>query len=92
MLNFEYFNPTRIVLGRDTIAELDRLIPGDAKVLLVLRVCGFAFVTPEWKASTMPPCPARRMAGSSGYTSTTTAGDSTCRRLLHLLPRTGWAN
>jgi len=35
MLNFEYYNPTRIVFGRNTIAELGRLLPPAARVLLV---------------------------------------------------------
>ncbi len=35
MRNFEYYNPTRIVFGRNTIAELDRLVPADANVLMV---------------------------------------------------------
>lgn len=34
MLNFEYYNPTRIVFGRGTIARLAGLVPADAKVLL----------------------------------------------------------
>ncbi len=34
MNNFEYYNPTRIVFGAGTIAELGRLVPADAKVLL----------------------------------------------------------
>lgn len=34
MLNFEYYNPTRIVFGKGTIAELGRLVPAEAKVLL----------------------------------------------------------
>nr|WP_321467414.1 iron-containing alcohol dehydrogenase [uncultured Desulfobulbus sp.] len=35
MFNFEYSNPTRIVFGKDRLARLDRLIPTDAKVLLL---------------------------------------------------------
>ncbi len=35
MQNFEYYNPTRIVFGRNTIAEIDRLVPGNAKVMMV---------------------------------------------------------
>lgn len=35
MLNFEFYNPTRIVFGKDRLPELDRLIPGDARVLVV---------------------------------------------------------
>ena len=35
MLNFEYYNPTRIVFGKDRITRLDRLIPATAKVLVL---------------------------------------------------------
>ncbi len=35
MLNFEYYNPTRIVFGKDRIKLLDRLIPAEAKVLVL---------------------------------------------------------
>ncbi|WP_116643990.1 iron-containing alcohol dehydrogenase [Salinivibrio sp. HTSP] len=35
MNNFEFYNPTRIVFGEGKIAELDRLIPADAKVLIL---------------------------------------------------------
>ncbi len=35
MFNFEYYNPTRIVFGRDRLSRLDRLIPSSAKVLLL---------------------------------------------------------
>ncbi|OOF10238.1 NADH-dependent alcohol dehydrogenase [Salinivibrio sp. PR5] len=35
MNNFEFYNPTRIVFGEGKIAELDRLIPADAKVLVL---------------------------------------------------------
>ena len=35
MLNFTYYNPTRIVFGKGTIAELQRLVPQDNKVLLL---------------------------------------------------------
>lgn len=34
MLNFEYYNPTRIVFGVDTIPQIDRLVPKDARVLV----------------------------------------------------------
>jgi NADP-dependent alcohol dehydrogenase len=34
MLNFTYHNPTKIVFGRGSIAELPRLLPTDAKVLM----------------------------------------------------------
>lgn len=35
MLNFEYFNPTRIVFGKDRVSRLDRLVPTAAKVLVL---------------------------------------------------------
>ncbi len=35
MNNFEYWNPTRIVFGAGTIAELKDLVPADAKILLL---------------------------------------------------------
>ena len=35
MLNFTYYNPTRIVFGKGTIAELETFVPRDAKVLLL---------------------------------------------------------
>lgn len=35
MLNFEFHNPTRIVFGKDRLKELDRLVPAEAKVLLL---------------------------------------------------------
>jgi NADP-dependent alcohol dehydrogenase len=34
MLNFNYCNPTRIVFGRGTIAQLSSLIPAKAKILM----------------------------------------------------------
>lgn len=34
MFDFEFHNPTRIVFGRDRLAQLDRLVPKDAKVLV----------------------------------------------------------
>lgn len=34
MLNFKYHNPTKIVFGSGSIAELPKLIPADAKVLM----------------------------------------------------------
>ncbi|QYK01484.1 iron-containing alcohol dehydrogenase [Shewanella psychrotolerans] len=34
MLNFDYRNPTHIVFGKDRIAELDKLIPADARVMV----------------------------------------------------------
>lgn len=36
MLNFNYYNPTRIRFGKDTIAEIDTLVPSDAKVMILL--------------------------------------------------------
>ena len=35
MLNFEFYNPTKIVFGRDTIANLNGLVPHDARVLIL---------------------------------------------------------
>lgn len=35
MNNFEFYNPTRIVFGEGKIAELNRLIPENAKVLIL---------------------------------------------------------
>ncbi|MBV8048474.1 MAG: iron-containing alcohol dehydrogenase, partial [Paludibacterium sp.] len=35
MLNFTYYNPTRIVFGRDTIGQLSELVPAEARVLLL---------------------------------------------------------
>ncbi len=34
MLNFDYRNPTHIVFGKDRIAELDKLIPANARVMV----------------------------------------------------------
>ena len=34
MFDFEYQNPTRIIFGKDRLAELDRLVPKGAKVLI----------------------------------------------------------
>ncbi len=34
MLNFDYFNPTHVVFGKDRLAELDNLVPKEAKVLI----------------------------------------------------------
>lgn len=36
MKNFEFYNPTRIVFGEGKIAELNRLVPKEAKVLILL--------------------------------------------------------
>lgn len=35
MLNFEFYNPTRILFGTDKIPELARHVPADARVLLL---------------------------------------------------------
>jgi NADP-dependent alcohol dehydrogenase len=35
MFNFDFYNPTQICFGQGRIAELDRLIPADAKVLVL---------------------------------------------------------
>ncbi|WP_297596010.1 iron-containing alcohol dehydrogenase [uncultured Cetobacterium sp.] len=34
MLNFDFYNPTRIVFGKDTLNQLDSLVPKDARVLI----------------------------------------------------------
>lgn len=34
MYNFEYYNPTRIIFGKDKLACIDSLIPAQAKVLI----------------------------------------------------------
>ncbi len=34
MLNFDFYNPTHIVFGKDRLEELDSLIPKEAKVLI----------------------------------------------------------
>lgn len=36
MMNFDFHNPTHIVFGAGRIAELDRLVPADARVLVLL--------------------------------------------------------
>ena len=36
MNNFEFFNPTKIVFGTDTIAKLDQLVPATARVMILL--------------------------------------------------------
>lgn len=35
MKNFEFYNPTRIVFGAGKVAELSRLVPADARVLVL---------------------------------------------------------
>ncbi len=35
MLNFDFYNPTRIVFGRDTVGRLNDLVPTDARVLVL---------------------------------------------------------
>ena len=35
MQNFDYYNPTHIVFGQERLAELDKLIPAQAKVLVL---------------------------------------------------------
>ncbi len=34
MLNFNFYNPTHIVFGKDTLDQLNSLVPSDAKVLI----------------------------------------------------------
>lgn len=35
MLDFQYYNPTRIVFGRQTIGQLSRLVPQGARILIL---------------------------------------------------------
>lgn len=35
MLNFDFYNPTRIVFGEGKVAEIDSLVPADARVLVL---------------------------------------------------------
>ena len=35
MKNFDFYNPTRIVFGKDRFDELDKLVPKNAKVLIL---------------------------------------------------------
>ena len=35
MFNFDFYNPTHIVFGKDRLGELDTLVPKDAKVLII---------------------------------------------------------
>lgn len=35
MFNFDFYNPTRIVFGKDTVAKIDELIPEHARVLVL---------------------------------------------------------
>lgn len=35
MLNFDFYNPTHIVFGKDRIGDLDNLVPKEAKVLVL---------------------------------------------------------
>nr|WP_307993221.1 iron-containing alcohol dehydrogenase [uncultured Niameybacter sp.] len=35
MLNFNFYNPTQVVFGKDTLKELNHLVPQDAKVLIL---------------------------------------------------------
>jgi len=36
MTNFEFYNPTKIVFGTETIAKLDQLVPANARVMILL--------------------------------------------------------
>ncbi len=38
MLNFNFYNPTRIIFGGDTIAKINDYVPTEAKVLMLLVV------------------------------------------------------
>ena len=35
MFNFTFYNPTKIVFGKNTLQELDNLVPQNAKVLIL---------------------------------------------------------
>jgi len=35
MQNFDFYNPTHIVFGKDRLRELDNLVPTSAKVLIL---------------------------------------------------------
>ena len=35
MQNFDFYNPTRIVFGKDRLQELDQLIPKNSRVLVL---------------------------------------------------------
>lgn len=35
MLNFDFYNPTRIVFGKDRLNELDKLVPAHANILVL---------------------------------------------------------
>lgn len=35
MFNFDFYNPTHIIFGKDRLGELDKLIPNDARVLVL---------------------------------------------------------
>ena len=40
MLNFEFYNPTRIVFGKDKVAELARLVPPEGVGLATSIIFG----------------------------------------------------
>jgi NADP-dependent alcohol dehydrogenase len=35
MLNFDFYNPTRIAFGKGKVAEIDKLVPANARVLII---------------------------------------------------------
>ena len=35
MLNFDFYNPTRILFGQGRIADLDKVVPAQARVLIL---------------------------------------------------------
>ncbi len=39
MLNFDFYNPTRILFGQGEISQLDKLVPTSARVLILLGGC-----------------------------------------------------
>ena len=34
MLNFNFYNPTRIIFGKDRLGSIDKYVPADATVLI----------------------------------------------------------
>lgn len=34
MFNFDFYNPTRIIFGKDRLSDIDKYVPADAKVLI----------------------------------------------------------
>ena len=34
MFNFDYYNPTRVIFGKDRLGDIEKYVPTDAKVLI----------------------------------------------------------